>query len=473
MFADNNQRSAEYYYRRSMIANDHTQQVGPIAGLGLGPRRSSRPPQMFRPPTPPPTIAPSTPLNQAPAPVPNVSGKTWQDFLTREWFDSSVYRNILDMLNTLDVARQNLYNGALGQFISPRMMQPGCLHYAGLYGPTGLGNMAKVRADQYRAFWGWANQFTPAGQATVSTYIYQKIFLGTGRVPEYVKDNAHVQNVLKAAGYKTDRINGNYGITCPFGARNTAETHNERVKAGLGYSSADIVNLVRSLDWEMNRVHLPLPFNLRQWATQYARFALDTSGIGWSERVKQLRDLKKWIVIMREKIRQAVAASGLERKVAEESLRRENEAIIKRRAEEQAAAEAARLRQIEQERIAARKLIAEERQRLTEELQREIAAAKEAALKAAQEEIRQTQIMPIPPVAVQPEVTPKAPVPAPAPVPAVEFQPPTVITPVPTIAPEPVFMPAVAPLPAVAPVTQPAGNLMPLAIAAAAFFFMS
>ncbi len=447
MFADNNQRTADYYYRPSMTAPAPT-----MHGLGQV----------------------------------NPSGKTVQDFLPADWFNSSVYRNILDMLNTLEVTRQNLYNGALGHFLSVRMWRSapmnsenggvlgpiGCGQYADLTGPSGIGNPATK--TQYQAFWGWANQFTPAGQATVSKFIYERIFLGTGSTPGEVRHSGHMQNVLKAAGYVSDRIGGNYGITCPLGPpRSAAETHNVRVKSGLGYTSADIVNLVRSLDWEMNRVHLPLPFNLRQWATRYNEFTLDNTGIGWSQRVFALRDLQKWLVIMKEKVRKAIDASNLAVKVAEQSLRNENAAIIKEREQQRIAREEARRIQIEQERIAAEKLIEEERKRLVEKMKAEIAAAKEEAIRMAQQEIEQAKVAPVPPVAVQPEVSPKAPVPAPVPTPAPTFQPPAVITPVPTILPEPTF---VEPLP-LTPVPAPApagGNALPLiAAAAAAFFFMS
>lgn len=444
MFADNNLRTAAYYYRPSRIALDAPQQIAPFAGLGQ-------------------------------VTAQNPSGKTWQDFLPRDWFESSVYRNILDMLNTLEVARKNLYNGALGQFINTRMVgggyqmfiadaenggvaaPPGCAQYAALYGPQPHGSHG------YKAFWGWANQFTPAGQGTVSTYIYQKIFLGTGRTPEYVKDSGHVQNVLRAAGYQSDRIGGNVGIVCSLGPRNQIEAHNLRVKSGLGYSQADIVNLVRSLDWEYNRVHLPLPFNLRQWATRYNELSLDNTGIGWAQRVIQLRDLKKWIVIMREKTRQAIDASNLAIKVAEQSLRDENARIIRETEAARIERERVRAAEIEAERVAAQKMLEEERKRLQEEMQAMIAAEKEAALKAAQEEIRtiQDQQAVAPAGTVQPPVA----VPAPEPIPAEEFEPPTIITPPPTIVPE--AFPAQVPVTAAQP-----PNALPLILAGAAAFFM-
>lgn len=212
----------------------------------------------------------------------------------------------------------------------------------------------------------------------------------------------------------------------------------------------------------MNRVHLPLPFNLRQWASQYARFSLDNTGIGWSERVRQLRDLQKWIVIMKEKIRKAIDVSGLAVKVAEQSLRDENAAIIKEREQERLAREEARRIQIKQERIAAEKLIEEERKRLVEKMKQEIALAREEAMRVAQAEIQQAKTAPVAPVVVQPEVTTQAPLPAPPPTPAVEFQPPAVITPVPTITPAPAFVPP--------PATR--ANALPLIAAAIGAFFL-
>ncbi len=447
MFLDGNQRTADYYYRPSMVAFDHPQSsVGPLAGLGIrrGSTRISRPP-------PRPVAVPSSVPAPRPQPValgvavvPNVSGKTVQDFLPRDWFDSSVYRNILDMLNTLEVARKNIYNAALGNFINvrklPRIVRGErkegykCDPRAGLTGPHALG---PKRDPKREAFWGWVQKFYPTGSSAISTYIHKDIFQCTTPVQEYVGSNPCVANKLKQAGYKADPP-GNFGVTCPKGARNAAERHNERLRAGLGYSSADLVNLVRSLDWEMNRVHLPLPFNLRQWTTRYNQFTLDDTGIGWSQRVKGLRDLGKWIVIMREKVRKAIDASNLAKKVAEESLRNENAAIIKEREQERKAREERRRIEIQQERIAAEKLIEEERKRLVEKMKAEVAAAQKAAMEESKRIIQQAKTKPVTPVTVQPEVTSTAPVPAPVPKPTPVFVQPAVTAPVPVIAPTPV-----------------------------------
>ncbi len=419
MFLDGNQKTADYYYRPSMVAFDHSQNsAAPVTTLhGLGQAGTSP------------------------------SGKTVQDFLPRDWFDSSVYRNILDMINTLEVTRQNLYHGALGQFINVRRLpnmvrgelRPGyvCHHKAELQGPHPL---APTLAPERKAFWGWAHKQTPAGDSTIVHFVHKKIFECGGTPKGFVQDNFCVRNALKNAGYLADS-GGNYGVTCPKGARNSAERHNARVKAGMGYTSQDIVNLVRSLDWEMNRVHLPLPFNLRQWATRYSEFSLDNTGIGWAQRVYGLRDLQKWIVIMREKIRKAIDASNLTLKVAEESLRKENAAIIKERAEERKIREEKRKIEIQQERIAAEKLIDAERKRLVDEMRARSAATRKRAMEAAQREIEQAKVAPVPPVAVKPEVTPAAPVPAPVPKPTPVFVQPAVTAPVPVVAPTPVTPP--------------------------------
>ncbi len=436
MFADNNQRTADYYYRPSMVAPMPT-----LQGMGQV----------------------------------NPSGKTVQDFLPKDWYDSAVYRNILDMLNTIEVAMGNMYNAGIGQFIAAPLRtyqgaqgpQERCGTTAELAVPTGFGG------PDYQAFWGYAaSRVGAAGQDTPGNFIWQVIFKGTGPKPASVGASPYLQKILRDAGYQAYPGTVQYGWNCksrelsagpatPASVR-TVDTHNKRIKSGLGYSNADITNLVRSLDWEMNRVHLPLPFNLRQWVTRYNELSIGNVSIAWAERIKQLRDLAKWLVIMREKVRQAIDASNLARKVAEESLRKENAAIIQEQEAQRIAREQARRQQIEQERIAAEKLIAEEKKRLMEQLQAEIEAAKKEALQTAQTEIQQRKVQPVAPVAIQPEVTPAAPVAAPAPIPAPAFKPPALVSTPPVVAPEPI------------PATPPRGNALPLLVAgAAALFFMS
>ncbi len=490
MFVDTTQFGT-YYYRPSMIALDDAQQVGPIptvdddkAELGAAPgrRRSARGQQAAmraaqqaaqRAKVVPPSagVTPSVAVKPAGQPAVNIdqaigaSGLTVRDFLPRDWFDSSVYRNILDMINTLGVVRNKLYNAALGHLISTRQWKDARGNIACRNRVTV--SPARTPLHEYQAFWGYAHQFTPAGDRTVNKFVYEKIFKGTGSTPEFVGQSPHVQQILKNAGYVPFPGSAEYGWTCPNPGRRpermSVDRLNKAVMAGGGYSNHDLIQLVRQLDWEMNRVHLPLPFNLRQWAVKYNELGLIASSVSYAERIKQLEDLKKWIIIMREKIRQAINASNLNRKVAEESLRKEDARILKENQEQRKAREAARLKQIEEERKAARELIEAEKKRIREEARKAIEDERKRAEAEAAATTRNIQQQKTKPVTVAPtgKVVSIKPQPAPIPIPTVPFKPPSLVSTPPTIAPERL------------PVTETRQNWLPLVIGgAAALLFM-
>ncbi len=412
-----------YYYRPSLIANDTAQQVNESPTMG----------------------AVSTALNP--------SGKTWEDFLPRDWYSSAVYRNILDMLNTLIIVRTNLQKAIYAEFFithtynnSPTKTVLG-LNYPGSYEtrPDQDGMTRHVQTAAYKsnqqAFWGFAAKKIGAhGDWTIPAYIKTHIFgeksgaagapnLDAQKIPAFVSK-------MNWAGYKKYK---NVWLTAPlYGYMNkqiagTNHEPNIRIRGGNGYSTTDLVSLVRSLDWEMNRVHLPLPFNLRQWTTTYNQLALSKSSISFAERFRQLIIMRNWLTIMQEKVRKAIDASNLAVKVAEQSLRNENAAIVKANAEEKARLEAERAKQIETERIAAQKMLEAQRAKLAEEMRAMIAKEKAAALKAAADEIKQAQTKPVAPISTQPQVTTTPVVSTPAPIPSAEFKAPVVYGAAPTI----------------------------------------
>ncbi len=386
-----------------------------------------------------------------------VSGKRVEDFLPRDWYSSAVYRNILDMINTLQVTRNKLLGGTYGHFfITPtynRMPQKTILglNFPGSYEtpPDQDGMTRWVQTTSYKnnekAFWGFAaKKIGNHGDWTIPAYIKTHVFgekSGAAGAPNYPAQSipAFVKKVTWA-GYKKWIYKGH-----PFWLTKSITTgdnsaNNKRIMAGNGYSSMDIVNLTRSLDWEMNRVHLPLPFNLRQWATKYNQLAMSNSSISWAERVTQLVILNKWLVIMKEKIRAAITKSNLTLKVAEESLRKEDARILKEQADEQAAREQKRLLEIEKERAEAQAIIDAEKLKLAEEAKAQ--AQKEAAEATEQARIKAQEKLPVS-------------LPAPISVPV-----PTIPTPTPSI-----------PYQAV-PVVEKKTGILPIAAIGAALFYL-
>lgn len=327
----------------------------------------------------------------------NPSGKTVQDFLPADWYSSAVYRNILDMINTLMVIRMKLLGAAYGRFVMPYSETKSLSRWStfGLYSGAiywdeiardGFGDWRIKRIDlnANKAFWGYAAKKIGDHKAwTIPSFIAMKVFMlsnsTTTNAPGYqITKIGKVVKLMDFYGYKRTNNHKGYDLTTPY---------HRRLLAGNGYSTTDLVSLVRSLDWEMNRVHIPLPSDLRQWTTIYNQLAFENNHISWYERIHQLKRLGAWLVIMKEKTRAAIVASNLSVKVAEESLKLENAEIVKTNAEEQARIETQRLKQIEAERIAAQQFIAAEKIRLADEAvateKVRIAAASKAQAAAA------------------------------------------------------------------------------------------
>lgn len=325
------------------------------------------------------------------------SGKTWEDFLPRDWFDSSVYRNILDQINTIEVTRRNLWYGFLGTFVgwprgvstTPPRPRDYCTHV----------NWFQVGTDQ--AFTGWAinEKGMPKSKLAGSQLLIKTFWPGVNWNPKntYLQNYPQVCKILQRAGYKPHP--GGYAkyqcVMSPCisykGQREGQDAvwrHNALIAKGNGYTADDLVDLVRSLDWEMNRVHLPLPFNLRQWVTEFRKHSIGGGSMSFYQYGLALKQLVNWIKIMREKIRRAIDASGYAKIVAEKSLRKEDARIIREREAEQKAREAARLKAIEQERLEAARIIEAERKKLIEQAKAEAAAiAAEAKIKAQQQPV--------------------------------------------------------------------------------------
>jgi len=169
--------------------------------------------------------------------------------------------------------------------------------------------------------------------------------------------------------------------------KNTYEKH---YKSAGQINAQELVNLSRSLNWEMNRVRLPLPNNWRQinFTTiagtgafdvkhKSGRFAYyymtNESVLEYWRLIDTLTQLKLALKGLREVVRREIDAANLARQVQEETLRREEEELRTREANQQAALE--RAIAIAAEREAAAEAIIE-----AERVRNEEAAAAAAAL---------------------------------------------------------------------------------------------
>lgn len=131
-------------------------------------------------------------------------------------------------------------------------------------------------------------------------------------------------------------------------------------------SPYDLISLARSLEWEMNRVRLPLPHNFRQLSalvggrvytditTRCARSGGKGGGYTHRQKVRGdqtfpaikellngLKQLQNEIPQMRNTVRKEIDAANLAKKVQEETIRREQEELIKREQAEREARERA------------------------------------------------------------------------------------------------------------------------------------
>lgn len=279
----------------------------------------------------------------------------------KEYFDVSVYRNILDMLQTLEARNWELIY----------QLRQNAFMFINAYHPE-LGFNGMI----IKVITGFAvNQMgaTYTGHAIHAPKEYLKRLIWDKNIPNNI-------------------IPTKQSVQTPV------------------YNVYDLLNISRQIEWEMNRVRLPVPHNFRQMLNQIQGkdyrvsiagrdcdddgiFCHDVytlaSGNLLAERYINLVNMIKaaqqiWLAkdTMIEKIRKEIDAANLAKKVQEETIRKETEALITRQqAEEQA-------KQKELEILAAKKAAYEkelnEAQALTDEI-KETKKQLESELKALQD----------------------------------------------------------------------------------------
>jgi len=228
----------------------------------------------------------------------------------KEYFDVSVYRNILDMLNTLQGQAKDVGDAVAG--IAVKTIGQDMKHFQGK-GTKGAAIKAVGKS---------------AGDGGNETYYW------------WAKKTARDAGLSPASVPKV-----------------RLQMNDSRAPL-IGISDVriyDLLNLGRSIDWEMNRVRLPVPHNFRQFLSKMQNMPLtigitmrgaraggplvsDASAINFIEAMERFGQLLDAVKAMREAVRKEIDAAALARQVEEETLRREQEELISR---EQAAKEAA------------------------------------------------------------------------------------------------------------------------------------
>jgi len=266
--------------------------------------------------------------------------------ISRDYFESSVYRNILDMLGTLNNIRQELRAEMItigsmpGEYFNFYLTQKDTSTQRWLFGPGAManGHAIKVLGKKY----------------------------GMRSWLELMKTVPNNPWKLEPAPVMS------------WNPPDDLFPSLDQVQKSLMNSRSqgmDLVNRLRNLEWELNRVHLPMVEDLRKAALLMNDFirdlpttipshipgkiptendipyvdvdALDRGRLASYKAAKMLRQMKAWLASMTEKIkaRSEFDAAALERIAAEAAARakaaRQAEAEAKAEAERKAAEEEA------------------------------------------------------------------------------------------------------------------------------------
>lgn len=229
----------------------------------------------------------------------------------KEYFEVSAYRNILDMLKTLGTTVQS------------------------------VGNKTAILAWD---FIGLANQ-SAQGKGTRGAAIKA---IGKA-VGENGKESYYWWAKITARKNGFSFKKGDHTPPKPFNFRNGQE-----VAEVDRFLVDDLLELGRQIEWEMNRVRLPVPHNFRQYLSKLQKFPWRVefengkivkyekdplAAVKLIEGINQLGHLKEVVETMRDEVRKEIDAAQLAEKVQEETIRRENEELISRaKAADEAAA---------------------------------------------------------------------------------------------------------------------------------------
>lgn len=232
------------------------------------------------------------------------SANTTKDL--KQYFDIASYRNVLDMLNTFDgvlnLWGDDLYNIVVGVYFSPAK-------------PTAIGYAIKKIGNKRGAAQIYAiNQLNKNG-------LNRKNLNAGIRFPNFILSR--------------NRIARKYRVP----------TNNFEIR--------DLLLLARNMNWELNRLRLPIPANFRQInsAIQGRAYKSSNDYINLVQLIDVYGQLKKAIAALRVGVRKEIDAANLASKVREDTLRVENAAIITREAAK-IEAEKRRLQILEEKKIA-------------------------------------------------------------------------------------------------------------------------
>lgn len=236
----------------------------------------------------------------------------------KEYFEVSAYRNILDMLGTLGDVFRDAANLLFNQAYILREAKGG----------------SQV-ADSIKGAVGYAHSKTNYSKSDPK-YNYSAYF------------------------YAVELMKKNIGFA-PSWATNSMPK-----KSPARFDGDDILNLARQIEWEMNRVRLPVPHNFRQlasWLEKNGNFIFKVGAAGggrtgrkvmiggdkavmnYFEMIRIVGDELKAVAEMQKEVRKEIDAAKLAAKVQEDTIRREQEGLISReRAEREAFEREAKIR---------------------------------------------------------------------------------------------------------------------------------
>jgi len=212
----------------------------------------------------------------------------------KDYFSVPVYRNILDMLNTFDLILSRYANGVNNIILRTSMNDRAAIGHA-------VGIVGAQSAPWY------------------TSAKYNNKLLVKVKLPKIAITNYYKHKNYGSSGGDEPRLQ----------ARDLSRyvALNKNLFRSPVASSAELINLSRTLEYEFNRVRLPLPHNFRQLINKLSpgRSLL----ILW-ENLSAISQLYNAISTMRGAVRNEIDAANLAEKVQEETLRLENEELITR-----------------------------------------------------------------------------------------------------------------------------------------------
>ncbi len=247
----------------------------------------------------------------------------------KEYFDISSYRNTLDMINTFD--------GVLNRWGNDLHNQGVYFYFAAIYDQapdnTPYYNGVRVAISRNTGIVGYA----------ISRIGNKGVYATPG---ELIKRTMQTNGLNNPALPSPRQLSANSLVL--------KKEITQRTYKNVGFSIRDLLLLSRNLNWELNRLRLPVPANFRQinstiQGKDYSMirdFNTNNRGINISaskafitliELMGVYSQLKKAVNVLRVSVRKEIDAANLSKKVREETLRQEQAALITRQQAQQEA----------------------------------------------------------------------------------------------------------------------------------------